>query len=220
MNNKAAAETACITAFSKVTATVSHEIKNALSIINENAGLLDDLALVTPPDEGIDPERVKRAAATIVRQVSRANDIMGHVNKFAHSADTPVSKGSLQSICALLVALTQRQALSNKVTISLECSADSEVNTYVLHLETVLYLTLRSIIDHSEDGEPLRIDIGRADDHHAVVSFVTDTVTEKLVEQFQDNSFEILLSLLKGSVAISDNVLAISFCRDIESSQC
>lgn len=43
MNDKAA-ETACITTFSKVTATISHEIKNALSIINENAGLLVDLA--------------------------------------------------------------------------------------------------------------------------------------------------------------------------------
>jgi len=219
MNDMAAAEKACITAFSKVTATISHEIKNALSIINENAGLLDDLALMTLPEEGIDPERVKSAAATIARQVSRANTIMGNVNKFAHSADTPISRDSLRSISTLLVALAQRQALSNNVTITLECAADIEVNTYVLHLETVLYLMLRSIIDQSVDGEPLRIDIGRLNEDDASVSFTTDAVSQQTAGQFSDHSLEVLLSLLKGSVEVSGNVLTITFCSDIERTQ-
>ena len=220
MNDKAAAEKPCITTFSKVTATISHEIKNALSIISENAGLLDDLAQVTPPDEGVDPERVKRAAATVMRQVSRANEIMGNVNRFAHSADKAISRDSLQSICALLIALTQRQALSNNVTIDFECAVDLEVNTYVLHLETVLYLTLRSIIDHSETGEPLRIEISRPDEQHASVSFETTVISEKIVGQLRDDSFDIILELLKGSVTIQDNTLTVTFCGDIDSTEC
>ena len=52
------------------------------------------------------------------------------------------------------------------------------------------------------------------------VRAVSAAVSEKLVEQLQDDSFEILLSLQKGSVTISDDVLAISFCRDIESNAC
>ena len=32
--------------FGKMTASISHEIKNVLAIINENAGLLEDLALM------------------------------------------------------------------------------------------------------------------------------------------------------------------------------
>ena len=33
--------------FGKMTASISHEIKNVLAIINENAGLLEDLALLS-----------------------------------------------------------------------------------------------------------------------------------------------------------------------------
>jgi hypothetical protein len=54
----------------------------------------------------------------------------------------------------------------------------------------------------------------------SVLETVSAAVSEKLVEQLQDDSFEILLSLLKGSVKISDDVLAISICRDIESDAC
>ena len=54
----------------------------------------------------------------------------------------------------------------------------------------------------------------------SVLESVSAAVSEKLVEQLQDDSFEILLSLLKGSVKISDDVLAISICRDIESDAC
>lgn len=216
MNDKAAAEASCITAFSKITATISHEIKNALSIINENAGLLDDFAQMAPLDQGIDPERVTRAAATIMRQVGRANEIMGNVNKFAHSADTPISRDSLQSICTLLVTLAQRQALSNNVSITFEQAADIEVNTYVLHLETALYLILRSVIDHSEGGEPLHIEIGSPDDHYPVVSFTTDAVSETIVEQLRDDSFENLLSLLDGSVSTKGDTISVTFCGDIK----
>jgi signal transduction histidine kinase len=211
-----ATESACIAAFSKVTATISHEIKNALSIINENAGLLDDLVLMTPLEEGVDPQRVKKAAATIARQVSRANDIMSNVNRFAHSADHLTARESLQAICSLLITLAQRQAASKNVEMTLDCAADTSVHTYLLHLESLLYLTIRSIIERSEDGEPLRIHLGSADENRVSVSFTSASISEAALAVLAADSLESIMGLLDASFSLHGDTVVLSFRTDID----
>jgi hypothetical protein len=41
--------------YGKITASVSHEIKNVLAIINENAGLLEDFTFMADRGKPIDP---------------------------------------------------------------------------------------------------------------------------------------------------------------------
>lgn len=45
--------------------TVSHELKNVLAIVNENAGLLDDLLLLAAKGKPLNPERLQRLAVNI-----------------------------------------------------------------------------------------------------------------------------------------------------------
>ena len=54
--------------FGKMSASISHEIKNALAIINENAGLLEDLTLLAEQGRPTDPERLKKLAGSIITQ--------------------------------------------------------------------------------------------------------------------------------------------------------
>jgi hypothetical protein len=42
-----------------MTASISHEIKNVMAIINESAGLLEDYSLMAEKGMPIDPERLK-----------------------------------------------------------------------------------------------------------------------------------------------------------------
>jgi len=44
--------------YGKICASLSHEIKNALAIINEDAGLLNDFAALADQGRPLDPERV------------------------------------------------------------------------------------------------------------------------------------------------------------------
>ena len=57
--------------FGKMTASISHEIKNVLAIINENAGLLGDLALLAERGVAIEPQRLNDMSRTVMKQVSR-----------------------------------------------------------------------------------------------------------------------------------------------------
>ena len=44
--------------FGTMSAANAHEIKNALAVINENAGLLEDLVAMVPKGIPLDPERL------------------------------------------------------------------------------------------------------------------------------------------------------------------
>ena len=82
----------CVLVFAKISAAISHEIKNTLSIINENAGLLEDYAqMVEHSGGGVAVERVRAVTQTIAKQVDRSNTIMKNLNRFAHSADTSLA---------------------------------------------------------------------------------------------------------------------------------
>lgn len=75
--------------FGEISASISHEIKNVLAIINENAGLLQDLVLMSEKGMPLSPERLSGLAQSIARQVARGDRIVKGMNQFAHSADYP-----------------------------------------------------------------------------------------------------------------------------------
>ena len=94
--------------FGKMSASISHEIKNALAIINESAGLLEDFSLLAEKGRPIDPERLKLLARSVSKQVQRADGLVKKMNRFAHSADDAIRIFDLGEILDLVVSLVQR----------------------------------------------------------------------------------------------------------------
>jgi len=74
--------------FGTLTASVTHELNNVLSIIDQTRGLLEDLAVGAASGRAIDPARLETIATRIDRQVRKGVEIMSCLNRFAHSLDT------------------------------------------------------------------------------------------------------------------------------------
>ena len=149
---------ACVQVFAKISASISHEIKNTLSIINENAGLLEDFAQMAEDDGGVAVERVYAVTKTIAKQVDRANIIMKNLNRFAHSADTSLGHGNLEEILRLVVALTSRQADMKKITTTLTSPADVALTTHLISLESLVYLAMLTLFKCAEEGSSIAIE--------------------------------------------------------------
>lgn len=129
--------------YSKISASMSHDIKNALAIINENAGLLDDFALMSHQGVPINPERVKTLAAMITKQVGRANEIAKKMNQLAHSLDQPVAVVDLTKTLRLLTALTSRSPQMRNVTMGIiESLHPVKVETAPFFLMTLIWYLL------------------------------------------------------------------------------
>ncbi len=129
--------------FGKITASMTHEIKNVLTIINENAGLLEDFALMADRGTAIEPQRLKTMAQAIMKQVRRADTIMKNMNHLAHSVDDTFATVDLNDLLELLVALSQRFASTRGVAVQLKRIEDPlELRTAPFFLLNLLWSCL------------------------------------------------------------------------------
>ncbi|MEW6667024.1 MAG: sensor histidine kinase [Thermodesulfobacteriota bacterium] len=106
--------------FGKVSASLSHEIRNVLATLYENAGLLEDLVLMAEKGRPLDPNRIKDLAGRLKAQVRRGKEIAENMNRFAHSAEEPVASVNLNELLGLVTSLAQRMATMRGVTLRTE----------------------------------------------------------------------------------------------------
>jgi signal transduction histidine kinase len=134
--------------FGKMTASISHEIKNVLAVINENAGLLEDLALMADEGAAIEPQRLKNMSRVVMKQVSRADAIMNNMNRLAHSVDESIKTIDLNDLLELLVALSNRFASMRGVGIqSKRNQGPVKLRTSPFFLMNLLWLCLDFAMD-------------------------------------------------------------------------
>ena len=139
--------------FGKISASISHEIKNALAVINENAGLLDDLTLMAEKGMPMDPARLKRLAETVIKQIRRADGIVKNMNKFAHSVDEPIKAVNVVEVLEVMRELSARMAAMRNVTVDLRHSgAPVLIRTRPFFLENVIWLCLDLAMDLADVG--------------------------------------------------------------------
>jgi C4-dicarboxylate-specific signal transduction histidine kinase len=129
--------------FGKMSASVSHEMKNVMAIINENAGLLDDLTVMAEKGVPLDPQRLKTQADRIMKQIRRGDEIVKGMNRFAHSVDERLRQTDLSDTLALMCTLSGRFASMRGVTLELEPpSTQVPIITNPFFLENLIWLCL------------------------------------------------------------------------------
>lgn len=200
----------CVLVFSKISASISHEIKNTLSIINENAGLLDDFAQMAEDGAGVAVERVRSITKTIAKQVDRSNIIMKNLNRFAHSADTCPAHGNLKETLALMVDLTNRQAAMKNITTTLVCPPDIALFTYLVCFESLIYLTLLSLFQSSSDSSILSIEVINETPTITICFKITNKL-DVFLSNYPDDDQKLLTDQLHTSYRLEKNQLFLTF---------
>ncbi|RPH89907.1 MAG: sensor histidine kinase [Desulfobacteraceae bacterium] len=133
--------------FGKVTASVSHEIKNVLAIINESAGLLDDFILMAAKGKPFNQELFNALPGRIRAQVQRADGIMKNINQFAHSIDEPEMVVEVREVVELVLALAQRYASQKGVALeAVPATGPISLLTRPFFLENLIWCCLDQAI--------------------------------------------------------------------------
>ena len=134
--------------FGKMTASISHELKNVLAIINENAGLLEDLCAMAEKGRPVDPVRIKTVSGKVIKQVRRGDEIIRGLNKYAHSVDELDCDVDVNDILALVSGLSGRIALMRGISLEPDQIPDPVIiNTNPFLLETLVWLFLDFAMD-------------------------------------------------------------------------
>jgi C4-dicarboxylate-specific signal transduction histidine kinase len=144
--------------FGRMSASISHEIKNALAVMNENVGLLSDLAEMAEKGRPVDPSRLKTQAERLVKQVRRTDGIVKNMNKFAHSVDEFSKRVDLDEVLELVCALSMRPASMRGVTVTLEPPSERiPISTSPFLLENLLWLCLDFAFDAVKDDKAIAV---------------------------------------------------------------
>lgn len=126
--------------FGKMTAGFTHEVKNVLAIIKENAGLMEDILLMMRGEPLPKVERLARAIASIQEQADRGVELSNSLNRFAHSADHPRAHVDLNLLIEQLGLLAQRFARLREIELeATPCDGVVQVDTNPVGLQIALF---------------------------------------------------------------------------------
>jgi hypothetical protein len=125
--------------FGDVSAGISHEINNRLAVINEKAGLLQDLAAMLVQGKDVDPVRFEEQSKKIVDQVALAREVVRDLNRFAHSADEELAEVEVAELLGLVAALYARKARTAEAELLVSAANEPvSVRTNPFMLESLI----------------------------------------------------------------------------------
>ena len=142
----------------KMLAGYSHELKNHLAIINESAGLMDDLLEMGAIEDEQSIQRFKKSIALIWERISQADTMAKHMNSFAHKMDTPVSTFDVNELLSEELAFLDRFFWIKSVSVHKELQPDlpSVTNNPSL-LQFVIFTYMHQMIAGIESGTEITL---------------------------------------------------------------
>lgn len=157
--------------FGKVSASISHELKNILAIISETAGLLGDLTQKAKRDGKIDLELINTCSNDIVEEIQRGFTTIKQMNRFAHSVDTALENVDLIEALNLMINLVGFLSFAGRVRLDSAEPIDRVIRTCPFRLQNLLYQALVFAFESTGvDGE-IQVSLQRAANGDAQFTF-------------------------------------------------
>ena len=129
----------------RITAGMTHEMKNILAIISESSGLMQDILVAQQEASFLHQEKFTKALGNIHNQIERGIEITTQFNIFAHSMDESWAWVDVNEIAGLVVILLKRFALLKQVELS---SEPFEKALSIFTSPTRLILVLAACVDY------------------------------------------------------------------------
>ena len=144
--------------FGKITASVTHDIKNALATINENAGLMTDYIEMAARGRPLNPEQLTKLSVRIRDQVKRADTLLKTMNRFAHSVDDPVKTVNLGEILQLFALLSVRFTAQRGMAMDIGGHPELiNIQASPFSLLNALFLCLEFAMEAAGQGQPIEL---------------------------------------------------------------
>ena len=177
-----------LTFFSKISASISHEIKNSLAVINESAGYLEDVTLMTRKGVPLDPDRLGALASTMLKQVQRTNTIIKNMNRLAHSLDEDSRRVDVNELVDLMAHLSERTVVTKGFRLTVTPSDQPVVVlTHPFFLQNLIWLMVNFAMTVCGDNksftmQPVKTPMG-AEIGFSGLGRLTDTVFRDFLNQ-------------------------------------
>jgi hypothetical protein len=167
--------------FGAIAASVTHELNNSFSIIDQAQGLLADLVVASGAGRPIDPARLGTVRERINRHVRKGVDIVGRFNRFTHTLDDPTGSFDLSGETGNIVALSRRFAELKYVRLEYNLPEDEVVIAGdAFLLQQAVFICIQLLLEGSEEGDRLEVAVQYRE--NALQISVAGTAKQKINE--------------------------------------
>ena len=172
----------------RLAAGVAHEINNPLAIINEKAGLMEDLVGAMPEM----PRKDKFMALTrsIIQSVERCSNITHRLLGFARRMDVRLEKVDVNAVLGEVAGFLEKEALYRNIELSMDLDAElPSIESDHGQLQQVFLPILNHALNAVSDGGHVAMLTRRQDDAVAVSIVddghgMTEEVRRRIFEPF------------------------------------
>ncbi len=142
----------------KIGADVSHEMRNVLAIVGENAGLLEDQVVLAERGTALDSEKLKKLSARITRQVTRGIQSMERFSRFAHAAFEETASSDLTALTKTVAALAERHVVLAGCTLEADLPDRAiHVKANPFSLQHAVFSAIELLLEFMENGPVLTV---------------------------------------------------------------
>lgn len=186
--------------FGKITASISHELNNVLSIINEYTGLLNDLCSAVKNDTSLEADKIHKISINMREQIKREQKLIKLLNRFAHRFDAPSVSFDLNELVNDIYLISLRFASMKKVSIEFtppEGMIRMVNNPY--RIQFVIFSCLQLALNDSETNDSIRMNLQKIKSD----SILNISSRYKDASEDQNKISELissLLNLIKGKI--------------------
>lgn len=146
--------------FGAMTASVSHELNNVITILDQVGGLLQDILGAAQAGAPIRTEQLKTIQERVLRQTQRGVDIIRNLNRFAHGVDDTVMKFDLDTVVGNLANLAQRPFDLGKARLVFNPSGNEiPVSASPFRLQQVIFECLRAFLNYGIQGKEVTLSV-------------------------------------------------------------
>ncbi|WP_027721496.1 HAMP domain-containing histidine kinase [Maridesulfovibrio zosterae] len=195
--------------FGQISAAISHDLKNVLAIINEDAGLMQDYLLMANQGMEINPDKLGEIAGKILIQIKRGDSIIKNMNRFAHSVDLPECEVDYRELTLLVVSLLTRIASRKSVTISIAESDPVKGKGDPFVIQMLIAKCLEICIDSAGKDNELNIEFSNEAGNSAIkIIGLSNPVPADQLSGLEKNAVNVGASL---GFSPQDKILIIKF---------
>ena len=193
--------------FKSMLPSFSHEAKNVLAVINENAGLMADYIMMAQKGKTLDLERLSSLSTTIRKQVARFNTLITDVRQAAQGIDN-----NTQTVCLVQHIRQVSELLSTTAamrSIQFHVSATEEpmhIHTRPVLLLHIMWACLDYAMQTGEQGQHIGLSLEKKGESALVrMSGIDKLKPGSITAIMPDEQRNSVLSALNAELAIDEN---------------
>ncbi len=188
--------------FGRMGASISHDIKNCLAIMNENAGLMSDHLMMAQKGVPPDIDRFSGIVQRIEKQIVRADGGVKSLNSFSHSMDKPEQQIDLDEAVGLALGLGARIIANKGIEVThTQAAGKLYVNGSLFFLLFLIWSIIENAMENLASDAVLNISCRVDENKQVCISFQCE---KPFASDFGLQSSDQMLELLQAKILLND----------------